>query len=33
MVVERRSETEWHERSDGAVMFVPLVGEAGWHDA
>jgi len=33
MVVERRSETEWHERSDGAVMFVPLVGEGGWQQA
>jgi protein-L-isoaspartate(D-aspartate) O-methyltransferase len=33
IVVERRSPTEWRERSDGAVMFVPLVGEAGWHDA
>jgi protein-L-isoaspartate(D-aspartate) O-methyltransferase len=32
VVVERRSETEWRERSDGAVVFVPLVGEAGWRD-
>ena len=30
MVVERRSETDWRERSDGPVVFVPLVGEGGW---
>jgi protein-L-isoaspartate(D-aspartate) O-methyltransferase len=29
-VVERRSPTEWHEWSDGQVVFVPLVGAAGW---
>jgi protein-L-isoaspartate(D-aspartate) O-methyltransferase len=33
IVVERRTETEWRERSDGAVVFVPLVGEGGWQDA
>jgi protein-L-isoaspartate(D-aspartate) O-methyltransferase len=32
IVVERRSESDWTEVSDGAVMFVPLVGEAGFHD-
>jgi protein-L-isoaspartate(D-aspartate) O-methyltransferase len=32
VVVERRSPTEWRERSDGAVVFVPLVGEAGWRE-
>lgn len=30
VVIERRSPTDWHESSDGAVVFVPLVGEAGW---
>jgi protein-L-isoaspartate(D-aspartate) O-methyltransferase len=30
IVVERRGETEWREWSDGAVVFVPLVGEGGW---
>jgi len=30
IVVERIGETEWRETSDGAVMFVPLVGEGGW---
>jgi protein-L-isoaspartate(D-aspartate) O-methyltransferase len=29
IVVERRGD-EWIETSDGAVVFVPLVGEAGW---
>jgi len=33
IVVERRSSTDWRETSDGAVMFVPLVGEAGWQEA
>jgi protein-L-isoaspartate(D-aspartate) O-methyltransferase len=33
LVVERRSETEWRERSDGAVVFVPLVGEGGWQES
>ncbi len=31
-VIERRSSTEWREWSDGAVVFVPLVGEAGWRE-
>jgi protein-L-isoaspartate(D-aspartate) O-methyltransferase len=30
LVVERRSAADWTEWSDGPVMFVPLVGEAGW---
>jgi protein-L-isoaspartate(D-aspartate) O-methyltransferase len=30
VVVERRGPNDWHEWSDGAVVFVPLVGEAGW---
>ena len=30
LVVERRSPTDWTEWSDGPVVFVPLVGEAGW---
>jgi len=30
LVVERRSPADWTEWSDGAVVFVPLVGEAGW---
>ncbi len=30
IVVERRGLTDWVEWSDGAVVFVPLVGEAGW---
>ncbi|HEU4671591.1 MAG TPA: protein-L-isoaspartate(D-aspartate) O-methyltransferase [Candidatus Limnocylindrales bacterium] len=29
LVVERQG-NEWIERSDGPVVFVPLVGEAGW---
>jgi protein-L-isoaspartate(D-aspartate) O-methyltransferase len=29
LVVERQGD-EWLERSDGPVVFVPLVGEAGW---
>jgi protein-L-isoaspartate(D-aspartate) O-methyltransferase len=29
LVVERHGQ-EWIERSDGSVVFVPLVGEAGW---
>lgn len=32
IVVERASETEWKEFSDGAVVFVPLVGEGGFRD-
>lgn len=30
IVVERRGPNDWHEWSDGACVFVPLVGEAGW---
>lgn len=30
IVVERRDDSTWVEKSDGAVMFVPLVGEGGW---
>jgi protein-L-isoaspartate(D-aspartate) O-methyltransferase len=30
IVVERRTATEWDEFSDGAVVFVPLVGEGGF---
>lgn len=30
MVVERRGSADWVEWSDGAVVFVPLVGESGW---
>lgn len=30
LVVERRGPDEWREWSDGAVVFVPLVGEGGW---
>ena len=29
-VVERRGPNDWREWSDGAVVFVPLVGEGGW---
>lgn len=32
VVIERGSPTEWREWSEGAVMFVPLVGEAGWRE-
>jgi protein-L-isoaspartate(D-aspartate) O-methyltransferase len=32
IVVERRDASNWVERSDGAVMFVPLVGESGWSE-
>lgn len=32
MVIERRGPADWVEWSDGAVMFVPLVGEAGWSE-
>jgi protein-L-isoaspartate(D-aspartate) O-methyltransferase len=31
LVVTRHGE-EWVERSDGACVFVPLLGEAGWRD-
>ncbi|HUG31094.1 MAG TPA: protein-L-isoaspartate(D-aspartate) O-methyltransferase [Candidatus Limnocylindria bacterium] len=30
IVVERRAPSDWVEWSDGAVVFVPLVGEGGW---
>jgi protein-L-isoaspartate(D-aspartate) O-methyltransferase len=30
IVVERRGPNDWREWSDGAVVFVPLVGEGGW---
>lgn len=30
IVVERRTATDWDEFSDGAVVFVPLVGEGGF---
>ena len=33
IVVERRGPTDWEEWSDGAVIFVPLVGEGGWSEA
>jgi protein-L-isoaspartate(D-aspartate) O-methyltransferase len=32
VVVERRGPNDWQEWSDGAVVFVPLVGEAGWSE-
>jgi protein-L-isoaspartate(D-aspartate) O-methyltransferase len=32
-VVERRGPHDWQEWSDGAVVFVPLIGEAGWGEA
>lgn len=32
LVVERRGPADWVEWSDGAVVFVPLVGEAGWSE-
>ena len=32
-VVERRGPNDWQEWSDGAVVFVPLVGEGGWPEA
>jgi protein-L-isoaspartate(D-aspartate) O-methyltransferase len=30
LLVVTREGDEWLERSDGSVVFVPLVGEAGW---
>ncbi len=33
IVVERRGPNDWEEWSDGAVVFVPLVGEGGWQEA
>ncbi len=32
IVVERRGPNDWDELSDGAVVFVPLVGEGGFRD-
>jgi protein-L-isoaspartate(D-aspartate) O-methyltransferase len=32
IVIERRGPNDWHEWSDGAVVFVPLVGEGGWSE-
>lgn len=32
IVVERRSATDWRDKSDGPVVFVPLVGEGGWSE-
>ncbi|HET7027309.1 MAG TPA: protein-L-isoaspartate(D-aspartate) O-methyltransferase [Candidatus Limnocylindrales bacterium] len=32
LLVVVRDGDEWLERSDGAVVFVPLVGEAAWRD-
>jgi protein-L-isoaspartate(D-aspartate) O-methyltransferase len=31
-IVERRGPNDWREWSDGAVVFVPLVGEGGWQE-
>jgi len=32
VVVERRGPNDWQEWTDGAVVFVPLVGEGGWSE-
>ena len=32
IVVERKGPNDWDERSDGAVVFVPLVGEGGFSE-
>jgi protein-L-isoaspartate(D-aspartate) O-methyltransferase len=32
LVVERRSEDDWSDKSDGPVVFVPLVGKGGWNE-
>ena len=32
VVVERRGPNDWEEFSDGAVVFVPLVGESGFKE-
>lgn len=32
IVVERRTDADWVEWSDGPVVFVPLVGSEGWTD-
>ncbi len=31
--IERSGPSDWIERSDGACIFVPLIGEAGFRDA
>ncbi len=31
LIVERHG-SEWTERSDGACVFVPLIGAEGWHE-
>jgi protein-L-isoaspartate(D-aspartate) O-methyltransferase len=33
LVIERKGPNDWDEWSDGAVVFVPLVGEGGWSEA
>ena len=33
VVVQRRGPNDWQEWTDGAVVFVPLVGEAGWSES
>ncbi len=33
IVIERRGPADWQEWSDGAVVFVPLVGEGGWSES
>ena len=33
VIVQRRGPTDWEEWSDGAVVFVPLVGEGGWSES
>jgi protein-L-isoaspartate(D-aspartate) O-methyltransferase len=33
IVVERGGPKDWREWSDGAVVFVPLVGEGGWSES
>jgi protein-L-isoaspartate(D-aspartate) O-methyltransferase len=33
IVVERNGPNDWREWSDGAVVFVPLVGEGGWSES
>ncbi|HUQ44972.1 MAG TPA: protein-L-isoaspartate(D-aspartate) O-methyltransferase [Candidatus Limnocylindria bacterium] len=29
-IIERATASDWRDWSDGAVVFVPLIGEAGW---
>ena len=31
-MIERRSKTDWRDKSDGPVVFVPLVGAGGWQE-